>query len=260
MSGPARPVHERASLLAGALLALAAVAAAPGARAGALQSATLSLEIGTAAALVFPAGGTVAGSAASGASVTLAAGSAFAGTQTLAVPPGVFPPLTKVVVKIGGNGAGSFLGNPLFGNALFTGTALAYISLTPAPALTVPLLAGSPGTVTASRGGVQVTLENHGWTSAATTVTGIGSTPATGTAKATGMVVTGSPGTVTLKSGTRIVTNLGLNVPAFWTLQMSFDVVPEPAGALLLAAGALTLATAGFARRRRPRPPSAPGE
>jgi hypothetical protein len=82
-----------------------------------------------------------------------------------------------------------------------------------------------------------------------TTVKGIDKTPMGATSvMATGKVMTGTPGTVTLVAVSKIdVTGVGDPIATFSIakLEMSFTEVPEPTMPLMLVAGAGTLALVG---------------
>jgi hypothetical protein len=231
-------------------MAIGAVAllGAATAQAGALQSATFNISVGTLGPLTFVGNGSSAGSGFA-TSVTLAAGNALNGMQTTVLTAMQAPPLTKIVVTVTKNDLIKATGSPLLGQA----GAIRGVSKQKAfnsTLLSVPLAAGISNTSTIKGSVFNVKVQAKKWTSGMTTITGL---DGGATFMATGNVMTGTPGTVTLVAVAKVTVTGAVNTVTYTAseLNMAFDSVPEPAMALMLVAGAATLAVAGARRLRR---------
>ena len=217
------------------------------AAAGALTSASLTFNLGGAGDIVFPATG-VTGTGMSVAEVTVDAGSGFAGTV---VTPLDAPPASAQSVIIGSNTLGNLLGDPLTSTNLLVNSTSIILGFGGTPLITIPLAAGSTTPVSINEGGVQIDIYPFGWTSGVLQITdatnGMGGGAPVATA--TGSVVEGTPGSVTMVSGAYIETSLADPTFQIYTLTMEFErLAPEPAGLLILSVGGLALAAR--ARRR----------
>jgi hypothetical protein len=227
-----------------------ALLGAPTAQAGPLQSAQFQISVGTLGPLTFNGTGSSAGSAFSSTSVSLNAGNALNGMQTTTLTPKQAPPLTKIVVTVTKNDAIKATGSPLVG----LGGAVRGVSkqkgLGGATILSVPLAAGVENTSTIPGSVFKIKVEAKKWTSGMTTVTGL---DGGATFMTTGAVKTGTPGTVTLVAVAKVTVSGAVNTVTYTAskLNLTFDMVPEPAMPLMLVAGAATLALTGARRLRK---------
>jgi len=96
-------------------------------------------------------------------------GTAFNGVFTTSIPTSAAPPLTYIQVAITKNAGGAFAGtapNNVGGNLAFNGVANVYgIGGYPAggaPLLAVPLVIGTPNTISKLGGGVAITAIGRG--------------------------------------------------------------------------------------------------
>lgn len=254
---------RRSTTLSGAVAVCLAAAALPvgwssAAHAGALVSASLTIEPGW-GSLTFPGVGAT-GTATSATSATLGAGSAFNGTETFTTP---LPSLTPVdVVKgfLGANGAGSFAGataGSIGGSASFSLKAQMYATApATAPFLSVPVKVGKT-TVFAGMTpfwGVKFTVFGNPWTAgvASTSITSLTTGGMTGmalvTAQGMNALSPGGGGTLTLVSVGKVIVDVPFIRPVVSALTLTY--VPEPGTLALLGVGAAGLSLLG---RRRPR-------
>src|SRR4029453_6203016 len=240
---------EKSTTFAGALrVCLAATAVLFGgssaAHAGALASASLTIEPGL-GALIFPAVGAT-GAATSSTNATLGAGGAFAGTQTFTTPLSTLEPLDKVRVILGGNAAGSFTGatpGAVGGSAGFTLEAVYYATKSiPTPFMKVPIKVGKATTFSGVLlPGLGFTTWGNPWPAgvASTSLTTIMVTmtvPVTGmvlvTAQGMNALTPGGAGTLTLVSVGKTVVGLPRFSAVVSTLTLNY--VPEPGTLVLL--------------------------
>ena len=215
--------------------------------AGALTGATYSFSLDGGTPLVFAADGSLTGTGVSLTEVALQPGSAFAGTATLASPLPDLSVASELTVFVTNHLGGTWAGDPLTGTAVrIHGQSTIYgfggVSL-----IRVPFAAGEAGTTSIQEGGVSIDIFAQGWTSGVLAISdGSGGTMA----QATGTVSTGTPGSVTLVSGSRIETSLADDMFHIHTLHLEFEsLAPEPVGLLTLSAVGCVLAIR--ARRRR---------
>jgi hypothetical protein len=210
-----------------------------------LTSGSLGFVLGTNSPLTFV--GTGAGGASTSATnFTLAAGNAFAGSTTIMLTPTAMQPLSQITITIMNNEKGVFTGSPdVAGAAKITGTAIN--KALGSTLLKVPVQLGVTGTIMATGAGIKVTASGKKWTSGMTVIDLGGGM----TAKATGSIMSGTPGTLKLVAASKIVTNLGITTFAIGTLNLQYEKVPEPALPLMMIAGAATLALAGSRKLRR---------
>src|SRR5262245_7282600 len=122
------------------------------------------------------ADGTISGSASSPSNASLGAGNAFATLATTSFVTNATQPVSAIYVFINNNGAGSFVGAPAAGNALFTGMATIFVG--GGRRAVIPLNIGAPGVqfVTNLKKGVCsfcLTGINAGWTSGSAVITNV---------------------------------------------------------------------------------------
>jgi hypothetical protein len=235
------------------LAVLAGLLGSP-AEAGPLASAALEIRLGG-QPVVFPAAGAT-GTATDPLSVTLGAGSAFAGTDVITLPASQqpFSPVDRLHFFLSSNGAGSFTGSSpaqVAGAATFVGAAdLSATTLVPCcsdPFLRVPFKVGKQTTFTKAGAGLVFTVFSAPWTAGKATVTGVDPTSATVFATGMNALSPGGAGALTLVSPGKVLISSGNKLPFIGTLTLAY--VPEPATLLLLGAGALALGALGRARR-----------
>jgi len=272
------------------LLLGAAFTFAVTAPAGAIPfNATIGISVGTLGTLPFTGSGT----GTSTANLVIVPGNAVNGTAF--VPVTANPPITGIQVKLLGNGAGTFNGNPLNGTMPVNGAAAVKgnlgggpITLVNVPFFTNHQIGSAAGAVGVGVGGnIEITIGgmtsvylnvfNTDWTEGTATVMGLQYTyiyhvPAgmaasnnipypylNGTAMYTGTDsrTPGGLGQVTLVSPTKVVTNLTGGLLILVTLgTLTLNFVPEPGTLLLLGSGVAGLAMLG--RRRMSREGSTP--
>lgn len=225
-----------------------AMLGAVNAQAGALQTAEFQISIGALGPLVFAGDGTSAGTGFT-TSVTLGAGNALAGTVNVPLTVNQAPPLSKIGVTITKNDAIKATGNPLKGTVgAVRGVSKQYAF--GAALLKVPVAAGISDTSTVKGSVFNVKLEAKKWTSGMTTITGLDKGA---TFMATGTVMNGTPGDITLVAVAKVTVTGAVSTITytFSELHMTFDVVPEPALPLMLVAGAATFGVVGGRKLRR---------
>jgi hypothetical protein len=214
------------------------------AHAGSLARADLSLEIGSLPPMSYLARDAT-GATTSNLGATLGAGTAFNGTfttTTVALP----DPLTKIVLEITKNDAGSFEGTApggVGGDAKFGG--VARISGIGNPLFTIPLGFGAPGTTDGEGAGVAFTAINAPWTAGVAEITGTNPVIRTGWNGLT----PGGIGVLQLVTPVKIQSNIGATLTAFAVLDLTYTT-PEPALPVMLSVGAATLVVLGARRRR----------
>jgi hypothetical protein len=237
----------RRLFLATAIAAVAMLGAA-NAQAGALQSADFQISIGALGPIVFAGNGSSAGTAMSSTNLSLSAGNAFAGMSTVTLTAKQAPPLSAIGVTITKNDLINATGNPLTAVGAVRGVARQYAFA--ADLLDVPIAAGEEATSTVKGSVFNVKVQKKKWTSGMTTVTGL---DGGATFMATGTVMAGTPGDVTLVAVAKVTVTGAVNTVTytFSQLHMHFQSVPEPAMPLMLVAGALTLAAVGGRKLRR---------
>jgi hypothetical protein len=221
------------------------------AQAGTLTSATFGLSVGTLGPLEFVGAGTAAGTALSSTSATVAAGNAFNGMMTTILTAKQAPPLTAIAVIITKNDKIEVKGDPLQGNA--TVGAIRGVANQKAfmnTLIAVPIAAGISGTDEVKGSVFQIKAVSKKWTSGMTTVTGL---DAGATFMTNGTVMTGMPGTITLVAVSKVTVTGAANIVTYTLakLEMEFTEVPEPTMALMLVAGAATLALVGGRKLRK---------
>ena len=233
----------RAAGLAGILLALAGPAG------GAPFAATLTLHVLGVEPAYFP--GSSQGRSAP--SLVTMPGGIFSGTVTIPPPfPGA-PPVSSYVVRVSGNGAGSFSGTPL-GGALGVGGGAAQLGFGGATIAYVPFATpmgaagiGVGGTGMGTNGSTMaVTLHFAEW--ATGTYTSLSGEVFQGLDSRTPAGL----GQLTLVSPTRVDVVLG-GTPRTYSLVsiLTLDFVPEPGRLLLLATGAVVLLWEARRKARR---------
>jgi hypothetical protein len=150
---------------------------------------------------------------------------------------------------VGMNSAGSWTGDPLTGTAIQIDVTSIIQGFGGTDLVTVPFAAGSPDPLTINEGGVGIEIFPFplGWTSGVMVLT---DTNSGAVATATGAVVEGSPGSVTMVTGAYIETTLADPTFTVLTLSMDFESVPEPTMPLLFGAGALVLGAFGWRKRQ----------
>jgi hypothetical protein len=223
------------------------------AQAGSLTGATFGLSVGTLGPLEFVGAGTAAGSALSSTSVTVAGGNAFNGMMTTVLTAKQAPPLSAIVVIVTKNDAIKVTGNPLQLAAPGTVGAIRGVANQKAfmnTLIAVPIAAGLSGTENIKGSVFQIKAVSKKWTSGMTTVTGL---DAGATFMTTGAIMTGMPGTVTLVAVSKVTVTGAANIVTYTLakLEMEFTEVPEPTMALMLVAGAATLALVGGRKLRK---------
>jgi hypothetical protein len=149
---------------------------------------------------------------------------------------------------VGMNSAGSWTGDPLTGTAIQIDVTSIIQGFGGTDLVTVPFAAGSTEELVINEGGVGIEVFPFplGWTSGVMVLT---DTNGGAVATATGAVVEGTPGSVTMVTGAYIETTLADPTFHIYTLTMDFErLAPEPAGLLTLSIAGLALAAR--ARRR----------
>ena len=230
-------------------LAVATLLLADLAGAGPLASGNLTLDLRFAPPAQFAAA-TIGGTASGPDDVTLAAGTGFAGTQT--VVPNISG-VQSVRFQVGPHSAGTFSGTPLGGAVPI---ALDMVLVGPGATLgTLPIPLGSPFMITVPVGytgtpTVSFMVTGGPWTAGAAMITGL--SPYTGyitasTRTGTNMLTASGSGMVTLVAPVRIQSGT-TSQPLFASLELV--AVPEPTRALLFVWGAFWLALVGRGRRR----------
>jgi len=222
------------------------------AHAGALTGADLAFSLGGGDSLAFPATGVV-GSALSANDVTIEAGGGFAGTVTTPLDS---PPATGLTAVVGMNTSGAWSGDPLTGTSIQIDVTSIITGFGGTPLITVPFPAGSPDPIAIDEGGIQIDIFPFatGWTSGVMALTdsqgGAVMTENGADVIATGSVMSGTPGSVTMVTGAYIETSLADPTFTVLTLSMDFESVPEPTMPLLFGAGALVLGAFGLRKRQ----------
>jgi hypothetical protein len=246
-------MRKRTSVLA-ASLSLSFLPSGP-ALAAPLASASLEVSLGTPAAIfpTFPGPG-ASGTATGPLAATLAAGSGFAGTETLLATT-ASSALDKIRLVVGQNQAGIFSGalpSQLGGSALFTADASLFLSVSDlSPVAVLPIRIGTTTAFwTKDPSGLQFSVFAAPWTAGQAAVTGISLAGGVMTLTVTGMnaLSPGGGGSLTLVSPGRVWASTGNKLPLIATLTLTYN--PEPGTGLLLGVGTVALGIAGRRRAR----------
>ena len=244
-----------------ALAVIAALGLAGAAQGAVLTSASISIPMGTAAAMPPITGTGVGTSVGLGATATLGS-NVVAGTVYDPLY-GAAPPVDGAFLTLTGHAAGSFvagsgpgggLGGPMTLDAQYRITGYdGRVTLVRVPLSPV----GQPGgfaSVTGG-GGTLIRVYGTGWTTGswtlmapATTVSGGTATPITVTATGADLRTASGAGTLVLISPIYIRTNLAGDIPTFARLTLNY--VPEPSTLLLVGVGMAGLALRGRKRHR----------
>ncbi len=236
-----------------------ALVGAQTAAAGALTAASITLALGALPPATFTGifataagAGTASGSGAT-ANWSIASGFVPAGATTATIPLTSAPPISQIQVVIAGNpDPGAFVGSA--GGAMLVDGVANVKGFGGFTLLGVPLRVGTTLTTTPPTAyGIAITAFANAWTTKTTTIqlqtaTQFGGT----TSMATGTnSLVGGGGTVTLVSALNVLTNLAGQLPAFVTLTLSYEAIPEPGTLLLLGSGVIGLVAIGRKKIRK---------
>lgn len=240
------------------LLVLGALAAAGQVSAAPLASASFSFQwvVNELPALTLSASGAT-GTATSDLSASLDAGTAFNGQVTATNPTATAPsaPLSVIQLIVTKNAGQTFTGSApgnVGGNLAVQGVFNVYgIGTYPsggAPLLSVPLVIGTPNTLSKAGGGVALTVVAGSWTAGTAAVTGVQTGYGYGTVTAMGAnaLTPDGAGTLLLVSPVKIADGVAGYTAAFGILSLTY--VPEPGTFLLLGLGVAGLAALGRGR------------